>query len=55
MKLPETAQDLAELLRRQALHYRTILLEGNGSKRQMAGPVEDADEYVSTGGLNRVL
>jgi glycolate oxidase FAD binding subunit len=55
VKLPETAQDLAELLRRHALHYRTILLEGNGSKRQMAGPVEDADEYISTGSLNRVL
>ncbi|HMD71589.1 MAG TPA: FAD-binding oxidoreductase [Bryobacteraceae bacterium] len=55
MKLPETAQDLAELLRRQALHYRTILLEGNGTKRQMAGPVEAADECISTGGLNRVL
>jgi glycolate oxidase FAD binding subunit len=55
VKLPETAQDLAELLRRQALHYRTVLLEGNGTKRQMAGPVEEADEHISTSGLNRVL
>jgi glycolate oxidase FAD binding subunit len=52
---PDTAEDLAEALRRQALHDRTILLEGNGTKRQMAGPVEDADEYVSTCGLNRIL
>jgi glycolate oxidase FAD binding subunit len=52
---PDTAEDLAEALRRQALHDRTILLEGNGTKRQMAGPVEDTDEYISTSGLNRVL
>ena len=37
VKPPETAQDMAEELRRQALHDRTILLEGNGTKRQMAG------------------
>jgi glycolate oxidase FAD binding subunit len=55
VNLPDTAQDLAESLRRQALHDRTILLEGNGTKRQMAGPVEDADEHISTSGLNRVL
>jgi glycolate oxidase FAD binding subunit len=52
---PDTAEDLAEALRRQALHDRTILLEGNGTKRQMAGPVEDADEYISICGLNRIL
>lgn len=55
MTTPETAEDLAEALRRQALHERTILLEGCGSKRQMAGPVEDADEHISTRGLNRIL
>ena len=55
MKPPETAQDLAEELRRQTLHSRTIVLEGNGTKRQMAGPVEDADETISTSGLDRVL
>lgn len=55
MTQPETAQDLAEELRRQALHYRTILLEGNGTKRQMAGPAGDADEHISTTALNRVL
>ena len=55
MNPPDTAEDLAEALRRQALHDRTILLEGNGTKRQMAGPVEDTDEYISTSGLNRVL
>lgn len=55
MNPPDTAEDLAEALRRQALHDRTILLEGNGTKRQMAGPVEDADEYISICGLNRIL
>jgi glycolate oxidase FAD binding subunit len=53
--LPETAEDLAEELRRQALHDRTILLEGNGTKRQMAGTIEDSDEHISTSGLNRIL
>ena len=46
---------MAEALRRQALHDRTILLEGNGTKRQMAGTVEDCDEQVSTSGLNKIL
>jgi glycolate oxidase FAD binding subunit len=55
VKPPETVEDLAEILRRQALHDRTILLEGNGSKRQMGGPVEDCDEYISISGLNRVI
>jgi len=55
VKPPETAEDLAEALRRQALHDRTILLEGNGTKRLMAGPAGDADEYISTSALNRVL
>ena len=55
MTLPETAEDLAEELRRQALHDRTILLEGNGTKRQMAGTIEDSDEHISTSGLNRIL
>ena len=55
VKPPETAEDLAEALRRQALHDRTIQLEGNGTKRQMAGPIEDADESISTSGLNQVL
>ncbi|MGA2117047.1 MAG: FAD-binding oxidoreductase [Bryobacteraceae bacterium] len=51
---PETAEELAELLRRPALHSRTIALEGNGSKRLMAGPNPPSDECFSTGKLNRV-
>jgi len=53
--MPDTAEDLAEALRRPALHDRTILLEGNGTKRQMAGPVLHADEYLSTRSFNRIL
>jgi len=52
---PENPDDLAEALSRAARHLRTISLEGNGSKRLMAGPVEPADETVTTSGLRRVL
>jgi glycolate oxidase FAD binding subunit len=52
---PETSEELAVLLRRAALHERTISLEGNGSKRLMAGPVEAADESIATVRLNRLL
>jgi glycolate oxidase FAD binding subunit len=52
---PETYDDLAEALTRAARHMRTICLQGNGSKRLMAGPVACADETVSTAALNRVL
>ncbi|MGO9896560.1 MAG: FAD-binding oxidoreductase [Bryobacteraceae bacterium] len=51
---PETAAVLAELLRRPALHNRTIALEGNGSKRLMAGPNQPSDESFSTVNLKRV-
>ncbi len=54
MMAPETAAELAELLRRPALHNRTIALEGNGSKRLMAGPNLPADESFSTVNLRRV-
>ena len=52
---PETALELAEVLRRSALHLRTISLNGNGSKRLMAGPDGPADECISTANLKRVL
>ena len=52
---PETPDDLAEALSRAARHLRTICLEGNGSKRLMAGPVACADETVTTAALHRVL
>jgi glycolate oxidase FAD binding subunit len=42
------------LLRRPALHNRTIALEGNGSKRLMAGPNQPSDESFSTVNLKRV-
>ena len=51
---PETAAELAELLRRPALHNRTIALEGSGSKRLMAGPNQPSDESFSTVNLKRV-
>jgi len=52
---PQTLDELAEALQRPASHSRTISLEGNASKRLMAGPTESADEYVSTACLQRVL
>jgi len=52
---PETAEDLAETLRRYALHIRTIRLQGAGTKGLMAGPLERVDETVTTSGLRRVL
>ena len=52
---PETSAELAEALREAAAHHRTIALGGNGSKRQMAGPVEPADVGITTTGLRRVL
>ncbi|MGO9966306.1 MAG: FAD-binding oxidoreductase [Bryobacteraceae bacterium] len=51
---PETAAEVAELLRRPALHNRTNALEGNGSKRLMAGPNQPSDESFSTVNLKRV-
>ena len=52
---PETPDDFAEALNRAARHLRTISLQGNGSKRLMAGPVQAADETVTTTSLRRVL
>ena len=54
MKAPETAEELAELLRRPALHNRTITLIGNASKYMMAGPNLQSDELFVTANLNRV-
>ncbi|HUK19516.1 MAG TPA: FAD-binding oxidoreductase [Bryobacteraceae bacterium] len=55
MWTPQTAEELAEALLRAARHEANILLRGNGSKHRMAGPVERADEEISTAGLGRVL
>ncbi len=55
MKPPETPEELAESMHRAAMHERTIALAGNSTKRLMAGPIEPADEAISTAGLRRVL
>jgi glycolate oxidase FAD binding subunit len=52
---PENHDDLAEVLTRAARHMRTICLQGNGSKRLMAGPVVCTDETVSTTALRHVI
>jgi glycolate oxidase FAD binding subunit len=52
---PETHDDLSEALSRAARHLRTICLQGNSSKRLMAGPVACADETITTAALRRVL
>jgi glycolate oxidase FAD binding subunit len=52
---PTNPEELAECLNRAAKHDRTIVIQGAGSKAAMAGPVEFADEIVSTAGMRRVL
>lgn len=54
MRTPQTAEELAAELRRSALHERTVLLEGGGSKRAMGGPAAGEDA-ISSAGLRRVL
>jgi glycolate oxidase FAD binding subunit len=54
VRTPQTAEELADELRRSALHERTIVLEGSGSKRMMGGPAE-GDDAISTAELRRVL
>jgi glycolate oxidase FAD binding subunit len=54
VRTPETAEHLADELRRSALHERTIVLEGGGTKRAMGGPAE-GDDLISMAGLRRVL
>jgi glycolate oxidase FAD binding subunit len=52
---PTTAEELAETLRRLALHDCTITLEGHGTKRRMGGAIHPTDETVPVAGLRRVL
>jgi glycolate oxidase FAD binding subunit len=52
---PETSAELAEALHRAAQNERTIVIEGAGSKRAMGGPIETADETITTSALRRVL
>jgi hypothetical protein len=52
---PDNPHHLAEALRAASAVRRSICLEGSRSKRLMAGPVETADECISTTALNHVL
>ena len=54
MPHPQTAEELAEALHRAETGGQTIALCGGGTKRRMAGPIEPADESISTAGLGRV-
>ncbi len=55
MLAPSTAEELAETLRRLALHECTMTLEGRGSKRRMGGAIRPADETVSLARLDHLL
>jgi glycolate oxidase FAD binding subunit len=52
---PHTPGELAEALGQAAARRNAIRLEGAGSKRLMAGPVETADCEITTGALSRLL
>jgi len=54
VRTPQTAEQLGDELRRSALHDRTIVLVGCGSKQAMGGPAE-GDDTISMAGLRRVL
>ncbi|MGA3017085.1 MAG: FAD-binding oxidoreductase [Bryobacteraceae bacterium] len=55
MLTPESSTDLAQALGDAAAHGRTIALDGNSSKRLMAGASEPADVAISTTALHRML
>ena len=55
MTTPQTIPELAESLRAAAERGHTITLAGNGTKQLMGGPVEHAQEAITTAALNRVL
>ncbi len=55
MLAPSTPAELAQALREAADHKRAIAIEGNSSKRLMAGPYEPADVQITTSALRRVL
>jgi glycolate oxidase FAD binding subunit len=52
---PRSPQELAEALHSAASAGRAIQLEGSGSKRLMAGPVDPRADRISTTALTRVL
>ena len=55
MHTPYGPEQLAAVLQLAASRERSVVIEGRGSKRAMGGPVESADELVSTTGMRRVL
>jgi glycolate oxidase FAD binding subunit len=55
MQASQSPEELAEALHDAAARGSTIALEGNGSKRLMAGAIEPADVSITTTGLRRVL
>lgn len=55
MVAPSTLGELAQVLHDAADRKRTIALDGNSSKRLMAGPREPADVEITTSALRRVL
>ena len=55
MFAPTTPAELAQALHEAAVHKHTVALEGNSSKRQMAGPREPSDVEINTSALRRVL
>src|SRR5207302_9967244 len=52
---PESPEELADALKAAASRKRAIALIGNNTKRLMAGPIERAEDCISTAGLRRVL
>jgi glycolate oxidase FAD binding subunit len=52
---PSTPAELAQALSEAAAQKRTISLEGNSSKRLMAGPREPADVEITTSALRAVV
>ena len=55
MVAPSTPAELAQTLNEAAAQKRTISLEGNSSKRLMAGPREPADVEITTSALRAVV
>lgn len=55
MTLPQTADELAEVLANANAGSQTITLCGNSTKSAMGGPVAPSELTISTAKLNRVL
>jgi glycolate oxidase FAD binding subunit len=55
VQTPQTAEELAEALQCAAAAGQSIRLQGNGTKRLMAGPVQAAATEVSICAMQRVL